>query len=307
MNLKQLEAFVEVAEKNSFSKAAKSLYLTKPTVSAHISALEKELGSRLLIRNTKEVELSESGKRLYEYAKQIVLLTAQIEQEFGKKERRGEKPYFTIAASTVPAQYLLPNLLMRFRNLYPMDQFRILESDSAGVVEKVAARKADIGLAGTDTAGKYCEFLPFYEDELIVITPNTVKFQNRKQTGNALDWIAGEPILLREEGSGTRKETMRILQKAGIEEEQLQVIASIENPETIKRSVASGMGISVLSALSAQDAVSSGQVLAFPLGEERSTREIYVVYNKNFQLAAGAVRFLKLIQKMYLLPESSER
>lgn len=307
MNLKQLEAFVEVAEKNSFSKAAKSLYLTQPTVSAHISALEKELGSRLLIRNTKEVELSESGKRLYEYAKQIVLLTAQIEQEFGKKERRGEKPYFTIAASTVPAQYLLPNLLMRFRNLYPMDQFRILESDSAGVVEKVAARKADIGLTGTDTAGKYCEFLPFYEDELIVITPNTVKFQNRKQTGNALDWIAGEPILFREEGSGTRKETMRILQKAGIEEEQLQVIASIENPETIKRSVASGMGISVLSALSAQDAVSSGQVLAFPLGEERSTREIYVVYNKNFQLAAGAVRFLKLIQKMYLLPESSER
>lgn len=307
MNLKQLEAFVEVAEKNSFSKAAKSLYLTQPTVSAHISALEKELGSRLLIRNTKEVELSESGKRLYEYAKQIVLLTAQIEQEFGKKERRGEKPYFTIAASTVPAQYLLPNLLMRFRNLYPMDQFRILESDSAGVVEKVAARKADIGLAGTDTAGKYCEFLPFYEDELIVITPNTVKFQNRKQTGNALDWIAGESILLREEGSGTRKETMRILQKAGIEEEQLQVIASIENPETIKRSVASGMGISVLSALSAQDAVSSGQVLAFPLGEERSTREIYVVYNKNFQLAAGAARFLKLIQKMYLLPESSER
>ena len=89
MNLKQLEAFVEVAEKNSFSKAAKSLYLTQPTVSAHISALEKELGSRLLIRNTKEVELSESGKRLYEYAKQIVLLTAQIEQEFGKKEKRG--------------------------------------------------------------------------------------------------------------------------------------------------------------------------------------------------------------------------
>ena len=94
MNLKQLEAFVEVAEKNSFSKAAKSLYLTQPTVSAHIAALEKELGSRLLIRNTKEVELSESGKRLYEYAKQIVLLTAQIEQEFGKKEKRGEKPYF---------------------------------------------------------------------------------------------------------------------------------------------------------------------------------------------------------------------
>ena len=303
MNLKQLEAFVEVAEKNSFSKAAKSLYLTQPTGSAHISALEKELSSRLLIRNTKEVELSESGKRLYEYAKQIVLLTAQIEQEFGKKEKRGEKPYFTIAASTVPAQYLLPNILMRFRSLYPMEQFRILESDSARVVEKVAARRADIGLTGTDAAGKYCEFVPFYEDELIVITPNSVKYQNRKQSGSALEWIAGEPMLLREEGSGTRKEAMKLLQRAGIEESKLQVIASIENPETIKRSVASGMGISILSALSAQDAVSSGQVLAFSLGEERSTREIYAVYNKNFQLSAGASRFLKLIRKMYPVSE----
>ncbi len=198
MNLKQLEAFVEVAEKNSFSKAAKSLYLTQPTVSAHISALEKELGSRLLIRNTKEVELSESGKRLYEYAKQIVLLTAQIEQEFGKKEKRGGKATVTIAASTVPAQYLLPNILMRFRSLYPMEQFRIFESDSAGVVEKVAARRADMGLTGTDASGKYCEFLPFYEDELIVITPNTVKFQNRKQGGQCVRMdCRSEPMLLR--------------------------------------------------------------------------------------------------------------
>ena len=184
-----------------------------------------------------------------------------------------------------------------------MEQFRILESDSAGVVEKVATRRADIGLTGTDAAGKYCEFVPFYEDELIVITPNSVKYQNRKQSGNALEWIAGEPMLLREEGSGTRKEAMKLLQRAGIEESKLQVIASIENPETIKRSVASGMGISILSALSAQDAVSSGQVLAFSLGEERSTREIYAVYNKNFQLSAGASRFLKLIRKMYPVSE----
>ena len=184
-----------------------------------------------------------------------------------------------------------------------MEQFRILESDSAGVVEKVAARRADIGLTGTDAAGKYCEFVPFYEDELIVITPNSVKYQNRKQSGNALEWVAGEPMLLREEGSGTRKEAMKFLQRAGIEESKIQVIASIENPETIKRSVASGMGISILSALSAQDAVSSGQVLAFSLGEERSTREIYAVYNKNFQLSAGASRFLKLIHKMYPVSE----
>ena len=64
MNLKQLEAFVEVAEGGSFSKAAKNLYLTQPTISAHISALEKELEVRLFVRNTKEVSLSVEGQTL---------------------------------------------------------------------------------------------------------------------------------------------------------------------------------------------------------------------------------------------------
>ena len=72
MNLKQLEAFVHVAEGGSFSKAAKDLFLTQPTVSAHISSLEKELNVRLFIRNTKEVNLSDDGRELYKYAKQMI-------------------------------------------------------------------------------------------------------------------------------------------------------------------------------------------------------------------------------------------
>lgn len=84
MNLKQLEAFVKVTESGSFSKAAKLLFLTQPTVSAHISSLEKELDSRLFVRNTKEVKLSEEGKQLYQYARQMVELEKEIEQVFSK-------------------------------------------------------------------------------------------------------------------------------------------------------------------------------------------------------------------------------
>ena len=83
MNLKQLEAFVQVAEKKNFSKAAQAMFLTQPTVSAHISGLERELDTRLLIRNTKGVELSKEGERLYAYAKQITLMAEQIIQDFG--------------------------------------------------------------------------------------------------------------------------------------------------------------------------------------------------------------------------------
>ncbi len=301
MNLKQLEAFVQVAEKKNFSRAAKAMFLTQPTVSAHISGLEKELNTRLLIRNTKDVELSEEGERLYEYAKQITLLTEQIVQEFGSEPDVEEQSTVTIAASTVPAQYLLPEILAKFRQKYPKEQFQILESDSTGVVEQVAARTVDIGLTGTELSKKHCEFLPFYEDDLIVITPNTEQFRRRKQgkEDTVLEWLRSEPLIMREEGSGTRKETMKILQHLGLRIEGLNVIASVENPETIKRSVSSGMGISVLSALSARDAVSNGSVLGFSLGEMQGKRQIYVVYNKNFRLSPGAERVLKTIKKMY--------
>ena len=107
MNLKQLEAFVQVAEGGSFSKAAKELYLTQPTISAHISALEKELNARLFIRNTKEVSLSEDGKDLYRHAKQIIDIEKKIEERFGAKGPDARQ-CITIAASTIPAQYLLP-------------------------------------------------------------------------------------------------------------------------------------------------------------------------------------------------------
>lgn len=86
MNLKQLEAFVQVAEGGSFSKAAKELFLTQPTISSHISSLERELNARLFVRNTKEVSLSEDGIKLYKYAKQMLDLQREIEVTFGMDE-----------------------------------------------------------------------------------------------------------------------------------------------------------------------------------------------------------------------------
>ena len=90
MNLKQLEAFVQVAEGGSFSKAAKQLFLTQPTISAHISSLEKELNARFFVRNTKEVKLSDDGKELYRYARQMIDLQKKIEERFetGKSESK---------------------------------------------------------------------------------------------------------------------------------------------------------------------------------------------------------------------------
>lgn len=181
MNLKQLEAFVQVSESGSFSKAAKELFLTQPTISAHISSLEKELNVRLFIRNTKEVSLSDDGKDLYRYAKQITDLEKAIEERFYMDSDDG-KHFITIAASTIPAQYLLPKVLMCYRERYPKEQIKIMETDSSEVVTQVVDHMVDVGFTGTVLEKKHCKYIPFYKDELAVITPDTPEYRILKET-----------------------------------------------------------------------------------------------------------------------------
>ena len=215
MNLKQLEAFVKVAETKSFSAAARQLYLTQPTVSAHIASLERELNACLLVRSTKGVALSEAGKELYAYAEQMLELEQKIRERFGlSMGNRGS--VLRIAASTIPSQYLLPGIMAAFREEYPGEQLKVLETDSAGVVDMILSHKADVGFTGTVLEKGSCTYLPFYQDELVIITPASERFIRRKGR-DISSWIREEPLILREEGSGTRTETARILSRMGID------------------------------------------------------------------------------------------
>ncbi len=302
MNLKQLEAFVQVAEGGSFSKAAKQLYLTQPTISAHISSLEKELNARLFVRNTKEVRLSDDGKELYRYARQMIDLQKKIEERFetGKGE---SKHLITIAASTIPAQYLLPKILMKFNERYPKEQVKLIETDSSQVITQIIDHMVDVGFTGTVLEKKHCKYIPFYKDELVVITPNTEKYQVLYQNQEDISWVIEERLIMREEGSGTRKEAGKQLRAAGINLDKLKIIASIENQETIKKSVKQGMGISVISKLAAADEVRYGDILAFPIPKADQGRDINLVYNKNYQMSKSAERFVKVVKEVYGIEE----
>ena len=299
MNLKQLEAFVQVAEGGSFSKAARELYLTQPTISAHISSLEKELNVRLFVRNTKEVSLSDNGKDLYKYAKQMVDLQGKIEEHFGMKKDSG-KHCITIAASTIPAQYLLPKVLMCFNEKYPEEQFKIKETDSAQVVTQIVDCMADVGFTGTVLEKKHCKYIPFYKDELVIIAPNTEKYRRfQEECPNDISWLKREHVIMREEGSGTRKEAEKQLRSAGVNMVDLEIIASIENQESIKKSVRQGIGVSILSRLAATDEAKAGQMLIFPIPGADEGRDINVVYNRNYQLSRSAERFIKIVKEVY--------
>lgn len=296
MNLKQLEAFARVAEAKSFSEAAKILYLTQPTVSAHVASLEKELGVCLLMRSTKEVSLTEEGEILYDYAMQMLELEQQIRERFGSRKKEGA--VLRIAASTIPSQYLLPEIMVRFRERYPGVRLRVMETDSAGAVEQILSRRADIGFAGTVLEEKQCVYIPFYQDELVVIIPGE-GLEGPESAAETAAWIRRMPVILREEGSGTRKEAQRLLRQMGIELSELNIVASIQNQETIKRSVRNGMGISILSRLAAEDEIRSGMLRAVPLGETGGKRNINLVFDRRSLRSTEAEKLIDLVREMY--------
>lgn len=177
-----------------------------------------------------------------------------------------------------------------------------METDSQKALDEVLNRSVDIGFVGTVIEKKSCKYIPFTHDNLVIITPNTEKYQQlKKKKDPEIQWVMEEGILMREEGSGTKKEVEKQLRKCGINTGQLRVVASIESTETIKKSVIKGVGIGMISKLAAEKEVDEGELLQFDFPNGDSERQLYIVYNKNFQLTHSTQRFLKIVKEIYEL------
>lgn len=296
MNLLQLKVFVSVMEYRSFSKAAAQMHLSQPTISAHIHGLEQELGIRLFRRGGKEFQVLEAAILLYPRARKILETEQEILELFGKERLRCER--LRIGVSSIPGQYVLPAVLKKFSARYPEVQLDITQTDSRGVIEGVAAERFDLGLAGTGPIhGGELEFDPIYEDELVIIAPNEEPYRAVASRGLPLELLEKTPLILREEGSGTRTETEQYLKMLGIETEKLRTAAVMDNPENIKRAVEAGVGISFISRLAAEDYGRDGRILLFPLQGISMKRKLYAVTNKNVYRNEEMKGLLRLVRK----------
>lgn len=302
MNMKQIEAFVKIANNRSFSRTAKEMYLTQPTVSAVIKNLEEELNMPLFVRSTREVELTEGGKQIFLYAQQMLDLSkaiVKISNDTSLRMMIGHE--IVISASTIPAQYILPNLMSAFSSKYPETQFKVSVSDSANVIQDVEEHRAAIGLCGVVPSKKDMVCIPIYQDELLIVTPNTEKYRRRKQDPS-IGWIKKTPVILREDGSGTKEEALRYLEKGGIGRKDLNVAASIGNTGAILQSVKKGIGITFISYLAAQEDLQEGRILAFPFPGQKCKRSINLIYRSSFPHTEAAKRFVRFVRNSCRFP-----
>ena len=296
MNLKQLESFALIIESRSFSQAAKKLFLTQPTISSHISLLEKELNTQLLIRTTKDVHPTEDGKKLYTYAKQILNLQDTVFQEFNVRSE--ESNLLTLGASSIPEQYILPEVLPKYIRKNKCE-LKIRQGDSSEVIDKIINKEVEVGLVGTAIENSSLIFEPFYKDKLVIITPVNEKYLNMKEEGFHINDLLKEPIIMREEGSGTRKEIREFMKAHNFDINNLNVIATLNSIEAIKKSVQNNMGISIISNLAVDDFVKDNKVLAFEFEEMNMYRNLYIVRNKEMYMSKCALKFIKFIREFF--------
>ena len=296
VQLKQLEVFVQVARLRSFSRAADALYLTQPTVSAHISALETELGAQLMLRSTRELQLTAAGQALLHYAVQIMGLTRKAEEAV---RAAGDtlQGALTIAASTVPSQYLLPRVLAKLHQRWPEIRFQISQGDSGEAARRVAEHEAELGIIGTPVRRAGCECISCGSERLVIVTPNTEAYANLSGFFPA-EKLRTAPFLVREPGSGTRRQSETFLKGIGVEPRSLRVAAQLQSTEAILQGVRYGLGIAIVSGLAAAEYASTGHILIFDYESPLLTRQFYLFYHRGRPLSPAAEQFRRELPRM---------
>ena len=295
MEFKQLEAFVAVVDYGSFSEAARKLYLTQPTISAHVRSLEEELHTKLILRTTKKTTITTRGYQLYDSAVRMLEIRNNLLENFTGVQ----KHMIDLAASTIPSSYLLPEILAAFGKTHPDIYFHSIQADSAESINRVLDGTVDLALVGQNTRDETCVFLPFCQDELVIATPLTNHYLGLQNKSVTFEDFIKDPIIIREKGSGTKKEMDLFLEQIGVTPNDLNVIARMNDLEGIKKSIVNGLGISILSARSAIDLQKTKQILLFPLEESAHKRTFYIVYSKNRILKPHVRQFIQFVQNFY--------
>lgn len=293
MHFKQLEVFLHVMRLKSFSKAAEALYLSQPTVSAHIRSLEDELGSQLFIRSTKEITPTRAGKSFHPYAAELMTIQEKALTDLQKLTTE-VKGVLTIACSTVPSQYLMPQILPQLTSQYPQVFFTIKQYDSQDVIQKVIDMEAEVGICGSKKERVPCVFVPIAADPLVVVTPNTPMYQSFGPH-LPIEELKKATFILREEGSGTRKESEQFLLSIGLEPNHLQSSVQLHSTESILQGVRNGLGVSIVSQRAARDFADMGLVRLFYMETESLHRMLYLVYHKNHPLTPAAEAFIETV------------
>lgn len=278
IDIDKLDTFLQAAETLNFSEAAKRVHLSQPTISHHIKMLEEDMGVLLFTRTNTGLRLTEEGRLLLPWARRLLHDTKNIQamMESIKSDVIGE---LRISCSTTAGKYVLPQLAARFSRLHPGVKVRILSCTAESVAVTLLDRDVHIGVLSHEISAPGLESQEFFRDTITLIVPPDHRWAYRKVVEPSE--LLEEPIIIREETSGTRQVVLSELSKFDISLDDLDIFMELGNAEAIVRTVAACYGIAFVSTLATSCPLERGNVVHLDVRGMNLNRKIYMVRNAN--------------------------
>lgn len=278
-DLRQLEIFCKVVDLKSFSKAADAVFLAQASVSERIANLEKSVGTLLLDRMGRQIIPTKAGELLYKHA--VLMLdmkkTARLEMEKFLGLRQGE---IMLGGSTIPGEYILPQLIGEFYEKYPFISVILTVAGSREIEDMVQNGALELGVVGSKNFNKEMVSYNIWKDELVLVISKNHKWANKKSI--TPDELFKEPFIIREPGSGTLKimeDYLKSWGKKGIED--LNAVAKLGTSTAIKEGIKANFGVSILSSKAIKTEIEAGILKTVKIkGMSRMTRSFYLIRDK---------------------------
>jgi DNA-binding transcriptional LysR family regulator len=289
----KLRVFCAVAETKSFSKASELIHLTQPAVSLQIQAMEELYETRLFDRSGNTINLTPAGEILYKRAKEILALYAEAQQNIS--EITGAiKGSLSIGASSTIGNYLLPHIIAGFKKKVPQVNIALIVSNTKTITEKLNAGEIDIALVEGDVSKQRFSVETLLSDELVVVMSPAHPWAERRNLP-AIE-LTKEPLILREEGSGTRQIILKHLEEHGIKLDQLKIVLVMGSTEAIKGAVEEGLGVSIMSGWAVRKWLKQGLLKAATFKDLKFHRNFSIISPKRNYSTHTAKEFLNFLK-----------
>ncbi|MBU5349901.1 selenium metabolism-associated LysR family transcriptional regulator [Paenibacillus lautus] len=295
MNFHQLHIFYTVAERGSFSAAAQALHMSQPAVTMQVQSLEEYFGTKLLIRSTKRMELSEAGRTLLPFARKSLELSQKTDAAMAAFSNKLQGR-LQLGASLTIGEYVLPRLLGPFGREYPDISIMLKVMNTTQILEEIAGHQLNFGLIEAPVEHPDMVLDSVMEDELKLIVPSGHPLAIRKDA-IYLEDVLKYPFVLREKGSGTRKVMEDVLLMRGYDPESIQTVMELGSTGAVKSAVEEGLGITMLSTSTVKHETALGLVKMIDIADASFKRNFYSIQLRSALLPMSAMTFLAYLKE----------
>jgi len=291
MEMAQLEYFTRVVQEKGFSKAASSVFRTQPAVSIAIRRLEEEIGLPLLDRNQKVPVLTDAGQIVYEYAQRILGLRDDVGQAIRDLQNL-KTGRVRVGANESTSLYLLPELILSFREQFPDVKVEIFRQVSNRLPRELLDRKIDFGLMAFEPVDRELEAFPVLKDELVLIMSPRHPLAGRPTV--KVKELANEPFVAHNVNSGSRA---KVIETFARQHTPLNITLELATIETIKRFVQKRVGLAFVPRMCVREELARGVLVSVPVRGLTHNRTLWAAHRRGIQLSPAAAAFLNVLRK----------